>query len=126
MADVALNWSSAEVKDWKLKVPLEGDIAPGWKRAFEMTDRLLGGGDWGEVRVKKQTVRIHDVTPGSEEKLGHHLKSVVEQANATVRDTERADEETDEPERDHDSADARMTESFRAFAKDSEAARSAG
>lgn len=114
MNEVELNWSTAEVNDGKLTVELGGTIPKGWKRAFEMTDRLLGGGDWGEVRVKKHTVRISDVTPGTEEKLGHHLESVVEQANAAVRGAERA-----EVESNGNSPDARMTESFRALAGDS-------
>lgn len=117
MTDVELNWSTAEVEGGKLVVALEGEVSKRWKRTFELTDRLLGGGDWGEVRIKKQTVRIHDVTPGTEEKLAHHLKSVLEQANAAVRAPEPANKGDDGGARD--SPDARMTDAFRAFAKDS-------
>jgi hypothetical protein len=118
MAEVELNWASAEVEDGKLTVELEGEIASGWKKSFEKTVRLLAAGDWGKVQVKKRTVRVSDVTPGTEDKLRHHLEGVVEQANAAVRAPESGPEgRTGES----DSADARMTESFRAFAEDGEA-----
>ena len=118
MADVDLNWASAEVANGKLTVDLEGEIVSGWKKSFERTVRLLAGGDWGEVQVKKRTVRVSDVTPGTEDKLRHHLESVIEQANAAVRPPELGPEgRTGES----DSVDARMTESFRAFAEDGEA-----
>jgi hypothetical protein len=121
MADVELNWATATVKDGKLTVDLEGEIASGWKRSFESTVTLLPGGDWGEIQVKKQRVRVTDVTPGVEEKLRHHLESVVEQANADVRapEPEREDDESDDDR--GKGLDAKMTESFRSFAKGEEA-----
>jgi hypothetical protein len=82
MADVRLNWATAEVEDGRLTVDLEGEIPKGWRDSFETTVRLLGHGEWGKVRVKKQTVRVSEVVPGSEEKLRHHLESVLAQANA--------------------------------------------
>jgi hypothetical protein len=118
MADVALNWATAEVKGGKLTVELEGKPAKAWKESFETTVTLLRGGDWGEVQVKKNSVRVSDLSPGSEDKLRHHLESIVEQANAAVRPSES---EGDGVEADPDSPDARMTQSFRAFAEDSEA-----
>ena len=50
MDEVTLNWSIADVKDAKLTVPLEGDIPKGWRKSFETTVKLLGSGDWGEIR----------------------------------------------------------------------------
>jgi hypothetical protein len=122
MPDVELNWATAKVKDGKLTVELEGKLSSDWKQSFAATMTLLPGGDWGEVELKKHAVRVHDVAPGSEEKLRHHLESVVEQANASVRPPEP--EETGSPsgESEPDSPDARMTESFRAFAEDAEGA----
>jgi hypothetical protein len=119
MADVELNWATAEVKDGKLAVGLEGEVPKGWKRHFEMTDTLLAGGDWGKVRIKKETVYVSDVSRGTEERLRHHLESVVEQANSAVRGPESEPQEGP-AEEDGDTPDARMTESFRAFAKASE------
>lgn len=129
MTDVELNWTTAKVKDGKLTVDLEGEIASDWKQSFEATITLLPGGDWGEVEVKKHTVRVSEVTPGSEEKLRHHLESVVGQANADVRPDEPEGEEREpdgaeaetEDEAERDSPDARMTDAFRAFAQDAEA-----
>ena len=82
MDEVTLNWSAAEVKDAKLTVPLEGEIPKGWRKSFERTVKLLGSGDWGEIQVKRDKVRVSDVEPGSEDKLRHHLEAVVAQANA--------------------------------------------
>jgi hypothetical protein len=121
MTDVELNWASAEVEGGKLTVELEGKISSGWKQSFEKTVRLLAGGDWGKVQVKKQAVRVGDVTAGSEDKLRHHLEGLVEQANASVRPRESDSEDGAAGKSGRDSADARMTESFRAFAQDPEA-----
>ncbi|HWF34872.1 MAG TPA: hypothetical protein VG295_05860 [Solirubrobacteraceae bacterium] len=120
MADPALNWATAEVKGGKLTVDLEGKIASGWKDSFETTVRLLPGGDWGKVQLKKHTVRVSHVTPGSEEKLRHHLESLVDQANAAVRPPEPEPEPEAHEDKEDDPPDARMTESFRAFAQDTE------
>ncbi|MDQ6777358.1 MAG: hypothetical protein M3071_14325 [Actinomycetota bacterium] len=129
MADVELNWATAKVKDGKLTVDLEGEIASGWKQSFETTVALLPGGDWGEIHVKKKTVRVSGVTPGDEEKFRHHLESVVEQANAAVRPPEPEGDERDGADSGADSMrkriDARMTEAFRAFADNEEAETSA-
>jgi hypothetical protein len=122
MSEPKLNWATAEVEDARLTVAIGGEIPSGWKRSFNSTLRLLGRGDWGEVKVqsKKGTIRVSDVSPGSEERLRHHLESVVEQANASLR----ASEPDPAGPEDQDTPDARMTERFRAFAEDPE--RSAG
>jgi hypothetical protein len=109
---VSLSWSTAEVKDARLTVALEGEVPKGWKPSFERTVELLGRGEWGEIQVKKDHVRVADVEPGSEDKLRHHLESIVAQANA--------DTEPDEPEPDEDSEqeqgpDAEMASRFREF-----------
>jgi hypothetical protein len=115
MADVELNWSTAAVKKGRLTVELEGEVPSGWKHSFETTAAMLPGGDWGEIEVKKHAVRVSEVTRGSEEKLRHHLESIVEQANAAARASEP---QPDSKEAAHpDSPDEQMTESFRAFAR---------
>ena len=75
MASVKLQWSNAEVEDAALTVPLEGKHTKGWKQSFEQTVKLLGD--------------------GMEEKLRHHLESVVAQANAAHKapDDPGADDE---------------------------------
>src|SRR5581483_5306297 len=121
MDEAKLNWSSAEVSDGTLKVELDGELEKDWKQSFKTTVRLLGNGDWGEVELKKGTIRVTGVTPGSEEKLRHYLESVVEQANASQAPPE---EEPDAADEDEDAAeegpDAEMSQRFRAFAEDSE------
>jgi hypothetical protein len=118
MSEIKLSWSSAEVDDARLTVPLEGEIPRGWRTDFETTVKRLGSGEWGEVEVKKDKVRVSDVTPGSEAKLRHHLESIVEQANAShaARQREKAAKEEDEGEK-REGPDAEMTERFRAFAE---------
>jgi hypothetical protein len=122
MAEVTLNWATSEVEDGKLTVDLDGEIPKGWRDSFETTVRLLGHGDWGKVRVKKQAVRVSEVVPGSEEKLRHHLESVVAQANADHREPESSGVEekgaldSSEPS-GPDGPDAEMAERFRSFAE---------
>jgi hypothetical protein len=108
-----LQWASAEVKDAKLTVELTGEAPKGWNESFDRTVTLLGDGDWGEVALKKGKVQVSDVTPGSEDKLRHHLEAIVAQANAAH---EEEDHQDDEEKRE--GPDAEMTDRFRAFAED--------
>ena len=110
MQPIKLSWSDAEVKDGELAVPLDGDVPKGWKQSFARTVALLGSGDWGEVTLKKGLVLVADVTPGSEEKLRHHLESVIAQANTTTEEDEGPEGE-DQP----NDPDAEMTERFRSL-----------
>lgn len=119
---VTLNWSAADVKDGQLTVPLEGEVPKGWRKSFETTVKLLGSGDWGEIQVKRDKVRISDVEPGSEDKLRHHLEAVLAQANADHEPDEGEDDEApdaDESEsgdgNEDDGPDAEMTRRFRSF-----------
>lgn len=127
MSDVGVNWATAQVDKGNLNVELDGELPRGWKKSFERTVRLLGGGDWGEVRIKKGNVRIAGVMPGTEEKLRHFLDSAVTQANADHRESQPArsgDEgrEGDEaPAGERDDPDAEMTARFRAFAAEADA-----
>jgi recombination DNA repair RAD52 pathway protein len=123
MPEAKLNWSTAKVDDRQLSVDLEGEVSKEWKRSFKTTLRLLGSGDWGEVTLKKHSVRVGEVEPGSEEKLRHYLESVVAQANASQAPDEADDEHTEDEAgedadeaRDRDDPDAKMTEQFRSFA----------
>jgi hypothetical protein len=121
MDEVTLNWSTAEVKDAQLTVPLEGEVPKGWRKSFQTTVKLLGSGDWGEIQVKRDKVRVSDVEPGSEDKLRHHLEAVVAQANADHEPDEEVDEDAapdaDESEPgagdEDDGPDAEMTRRFR-------------
>jgi hypothetical protein len=123
MSETKLNWESAAVKDGGLSVELDGKVSKDWKHSFEDTVKLLGSGQWGEVKLKKQTVRVDDVTPGEEDNLRFFLESVVEQANAsaTAREAEAAADKNAEGDDDRDrqreasGPDADMTERFRSF-----------
>jgi hypothetical protein len=57
MGGVTLDWSAAEVRDSKLTVGLRGELPPGWKESSDRTVKLLPGGDWGEVKLKKDRIR---------------------------------------------------------------------
>jgi hypothetical protein len=115
-----LRWASAEVKDAKLTVELMGEAPKGWKQTFERTVTLLGDGEWGEIQLKKGAVQVSDITPGSEEKLRHHLEAIVMQANAAHEedDSDGKGDGKDEPE----GPDAEMADRFRAFAEDDDEA----
>ena len=119
MSEVSLDWPSAAVKRSKLTVSLEGDVPKGWKKSFEATVLLLGRGDWGEIQLKRGSVQVSDVEPGSEEKLRHHLESVVAQANADHEPEESEEEAPDaddsETTDDDGGPDAEMTQRFRSF-----------
>jgi hypothetical protein len=122
MASVTLDWSTAEVKKSKLTVALDGEVPKGWRRSFEATVRLLGGGDWGEIQVKRDAVRVSDVEPGSEEKLRHHLEAVVQQANADHEPDETQEDEAPDAVQsepgagdEDDGPDAEMTQRFRSL-----------
>ena len=121
MVEARLNWSTAQVRNGKLAVELEGEIDKVWKKSFKRTVKLLGDGDWREVELKKGAVRVAGVTPGGEEKLRHYLEGVVEQANASQAPPQETGEEakTDLAEK---GPDAEMTRHFRAFAEDQDEA----
>jgi hypothetical protein len=118
-----LDWGQAEVKDGKLTVSVAGEPPNGWKDTLEKTAALLGSGDWDTVRMKKQTVTVEGVRPGTEDKLRHFLESVVQQANATHEpeaedqgsENEDGGAKTEEPD-GAGKEDSEMTERFRSFA----------
>jgi hypothetical protein len=130
MSEPKLDWSSAEVKDSKLTVPVEGELPDGWEDTFHTTVQLLGGGSWGEIKLEEQKAEVSGLTPGSEEKLKHFLESVVLQANASsLGDEEEEQDDEDDEEQDEDEeedsekdsdADKEMSERFRSFAEDDE------
>jgi hypothetical protein len=129
MSDVKLNWSTAKVEDSKLTVDLDGELPSRWKDSFDAIARLLSGSaDWGEVSLKgKKSVRVADVSEGSEERLRHFLESVVEQANADHRPDDSEGDESDvsgdddedeggDDDRVQASPDDEMSDRFRSFA----------
>ena len=124
MSSVKLGWASAEVEDGTVTVALEGELPKDWKQSFERTVKLLGDGEWGQVRLKKGAVRVSDVPRGTEDKLHHHLEAIVAQANA-AHERQEGDEAEPAHEDDGDDArrgpDAEMTEHFRAFAHEDDA-----
>ena len=127
MTDVKLNWTTAKVDDSKLTVDLDGDLPSGWKDSFDAVARLLANSaEWGEVSLKgKKSVRVVDVSEGSEERLRHFLESVVAQANADHNPDEPEPEPEDDDDgedddeggddRDDASPDAEMSDRFRSF-----------
>ena len=123
MSDVTLNWSTAKVEDSKLTVDLDGELPSGWKDSFDAVARLLASSaEWGEVSLKgKKSVRVADVSEGSEERLRHFLESVVAQANAdhtpddSDEDAEDEEDEGGDDDRDAAGPDDEMSERFRSF-----------
>jgi hypothetical protein len=110
---VEIDWSSAEVDDGRLTVPVTGKPSKKWADAVtRVLDRLQRGERWGEIKVTKKQLRVEAVEPGTEADLRHLLESAVLQANSEFED--------DEPEAEDERSDAdqQMTDAFRAFADD--------
>jgi hypothetical protein len=122
MTSVKLDWSTARVEDSDLTVSLEGDISKTWKGTFKNAVRLLGHGDWGDVRLSKGKVRVSNVAPGGEEKLRHHLEAIVVEANAHEQGEEDADSSPDHDaetdEQQDRGPDAEMTDRFQSFGEE--------
>jgi hypothetical protein len=119
MTGVVLDWSSAEVRDGKLEVGLQGELPADWKDGFERTVALLPGGGWGKVSLKKERILVDHVMEGSEDRLRHFLESVVLQANASAETPETEAHDDGDPDKDEQSnLNAAMTQRFRSFATD--------
>jgi hypothetical protein len=113
-----LDWSSADVNDGKLTVPVTGDRPKGWKATFERTVKLLGGSDWKAVKLKSGQVRVTGLQEGSEESLRHFLEGVVQQANASHQSDGEERQKGGEREQDtgeRADGDARMADRLRNF-----------
>jgi hypothetical protein len=115
-----IDWSTAEVREGKLSVEIEGEIPRGWKRSFETVARLLSHGDSPGPGLRKRVVTV-EVSQGEEEKVHHFLESVVLQANADHRPAEEDEADDDEGEDDDldlltPRPDSEMADRFRAFA----------
>ena len=110
-----IDWSSAEVDDGRLTVPVSGNASKKWAEAVtRVLDRLQRGSErWGAIKVTKKQLRVDGVEPGTEGDLRHLLDSAVLQANSEF-------EHDDEPDADDERSDAdqQMTDAFRAFADD--------
>lgn len=119
--DLTIDWSQAEVADGELSVPLSDKPPKGWKDGFERTMKLLGESRWQDVTLKKGSIRVGGVEPGSEDNLRFYLEGLVEQANADIRPDEPQDtgESVDDggDESDNRGPDAEMTGRFRGFAE---------
>jgi len=112
-----IDWKTASVDDATLTVEITGKPGRTWtarvQEIFERLDRA--GSPWGAIKVKKGTLRVEDVTPGSEADLRHLVESAVLQANAEFAPD---DEDDDGDDDDRSAEDQDMTERFRAFSED--------
>jgi hypothetical protein len=122
-----LDWSTAEVRDGKLTVTVDGEQPKGWKRSFETVAHLLSHGAGSSVTLKKSEARVEGLRPGDEDKVRHLLESIVQQANADHRPPE--DEQSEEEDEQDDEVvvdlgesrpDREMADRFRSFGEQSE------
>jgi hypothetical protein len=123
MSSAKVDWTTAEVNRAKLEVELSGELPASWKKSFKTTARLLHrSGEWGEVELKKRTVSVSRLTPGSEENLRHFVESVVEQANATagLAEVEPDDDERAASAGNEEGPDEQMTQRFRSFSSEAD------
>lgn len=113
MDEPKLDWSTAEVKDGKLKVSLTGDLPDGWSARFARTVALLNHDNWESVKLKKRGVRVAGLTAGDEDRLRHFLESVVLEASSLPADAE--DESSEGEDDETSSVDRAMTDTFQSF-----------
>lgn len=117
MPSTQFDWSTAEVRNGRLSVSLDGKPPKDWIQGFEAAARLLNHGRFADVRLRRSTVRIDPVVPGEEELARHFLESLAQEANARVEVDEPKSEPDDEAaQEDSVDEDSAMTERFRAFA----------
>lgn len=122
-----LDWSTAEVRDGKLRVTLDEKPSREWGATFERTAHLLGRGAWSQVKLKGGQIVVEEVEPGSEERLRFFLEGVVQEANAGEAPDEPEEDTPQEEAGEQDEAgedgdeepepdpDEEMTERFRSF-----------
>lgn len=122
MADLQLDWSSAEVSQGKLTVALDGKPTDEWRGSFERTVKLLDRGTWPGIELSKRNITVEEVEPGSEERLRFFLESAVQEANGEQASDEQEDEDrgSDEDEPDDGGEterdpDREMADRFRSF-----------
>jgi hypothetical protein len=114
-----VDWATAQIEDGTLTVELTGRGTRAWKARFENVLALLDTphSKWGEVRLKKNAVKVDGPQQGSEAELRHLLESSVLQANSdTQPEPPEEDAETDDAGGVSD-ADRQMTATFRSFAQ---------
>jgi hypothetical protein len=110
---IAIDWSAAEVRDGRLRVPYSDRPSKAWVAAFERVAERLErtGSGWGELSAGRNGIEVEGVAEGEEPGLRHFVESALLQANAVEGSDEQDDEEADLSD-----ADRRMTETFRSFA----------
>ncbi len=111
-----LAWEEAEVHDGELHLALTPDAPRGWAPRFRSLLARLGAdgeGRWGRISVSRRELKVADINEGGEGDLRHLLESVLLQVNTEFAPDDGQDEAARSPEEERD---ARLTESFRAFA----------
>ena len=118
MADIAIDWASADVSDGRLTVAFTEKPPKDWtERLQAVIERLAQHGTgWGAIETSKKKLLIDAVQPGAEADLRHLLESALLQANADANaDTDhRADDAVTSSRSERDQA---LTDTFRAFAE---------
>ena len=111
-----IDWTTASVRDGRLTVGIGGEPGGEWSaRVRDVVERLdRPGSAWGEIAVKKSTLRVKDVAEGAKGDLRHLLESAVLQANAEFAPDDDDDDGGDDGGSEQDRA---MTAAFRAFAE---------
>jgi hypothetical protein len=118
--NVAIDWSSAEVRGGDVTIDLAGEVSKRCRERFEAVRSLLGegSGGWDDVKLIKQTIHVRGLQPEAEHDLRHFLDSVLVQVNVEL--PARADE-AEQASRPSDRAairDAQMTATLRSFAEE--------
>ena len=115
MADIAIDWASADVKDGRLTVVFTKKPPKDWTNRLEAVIERLAQHEtgWGAIEISKKKLRIDAVEPGAEADLHHLLDSALLQANADTDDGADDDDATSS----RSERDQALTDAFRAFAE---------
>jgi hypothetical protein len=116
MSKFKLASTRAEVAGGGVTVPARAQAAQGLEAELR-TVRLLGDGEWGNVRLKKGAVKVSHDAPGTGDKLRHHLDALVAQANSAHERAEAPERPAETEQDEREWPEAEMTARFRAFAQ---------
>jgi hypothetical protein len=115
MADIGIDWASADVRDGRLTVAFTEKPPKGWTKRLEAAIERLAQHEtgWSAIEISKKKLHIDAVQPGAEADLRHLLDSALLQANADT-DNGGGDDDATSSRSERDQA---LTDAFRAFAE---------
>jgi hypothetical protein len=115
MGRIAIDWSTAQVRERELTVAFDEPISALERRRMAALVRRLErpGEPWATIAAKKDRLIVSEIADGAEDDVRHFLESLVLEASAATDDADDARHEQ------VDARDQHMTDAFQAFAPES-------